>query len=81
MWCGKCDNEVMSCTCGDMTERMRGPTGVGGHVAARWCATCDNHYAECKCSEPEWRLRANGELGPLPGTPGGPETLAQKMGE
>ncbi len=66
MWCCKCDNDVMNCTCGDMTERMRGPTGPGGHVVARWCAKCDNHYAACKCAEPEWRLRSEGKLGPLP---------------
>ena len=66
MYCGKCDHPVEHCTCGDITERMREVTGVGGHVASRWCAKCNKHYAECKCSEPNWMLRADGKLGPLP---------------
>ena len=66
MYCCKCNHPVTKCTCGDMTERMRGPTGPGGHVAAQWCAGCDNHYSMCRCTTPIWRLRSEGVLGPMP---------------
>lgn len=59
---------------------LRKLCGPGGPLACRWCARCDRHYAHCTCSEPVWKLRTDGELGPLPGEPGGPVTLADKLG-
>lgn len=79
MYCGKCDKAFELCACGGITERMRRLTGPGGHVASRWCCKCDKHYADCKCASPEWRMRCEGKLGPLPGEPGGPETLEDVM--
>lgn len=79
MHCDRCDKALERCTCGGITERMRRLSDTGGPVAARWCAKCDHHYAECDCKEPDWKLRMNGQLGPLPGEPGGPETLEDVM--
>lgn len=62
MYCEACQNEVESCTCADLDERMRKLSGPGGPITCRWCARCDQHYARCTCGEPVWRLRWNGEL-------------------
>ncbi len=79
MTCNQCGAaDLMSCTCEDLNARMRFVTD-GADVAARWCAKCDRHYARCGCTEPDWKLRADGKLGPLPGEPGGPTTLADMM--
>ena len=59
-------------------EHLRELTEDGGPLAARWCARCDRHYRFCVCDEPAWRLRANGELGPLPGEAGGPRSLEEE---
>jgi len=56
-------------------EAMRKLSGKGGPIAARWCANCDSHYEYCECAEPDWKLRNEGELGPLPGQAGGPDTM------
>ncbi len=60
--------------------QMRKFTDKGGPLAAKWCATCDNHYRFCPCATPVWRLRNEGELGPMPGEPNGPRTLADIFG-
>lgn len=60
-------------------NKLRELTGPTGPIAARWCAACDKHYRFCHCTVPAWKLRTNGVLGPMPGEPGGPETLADMM--
>lgn len=79
MSCNQCGAESLEkCSCKDLDDRMRKITD-GKYVAAKWCATCDHHYARCFCVEPDWKLRADGKLGPMPGEPGGPTTLADVM--
>lgn len=58
-------------------EEFRHFTDKGGPLCAKWCAKCDCHYEYCECEMPEWRIRNEGELGPMPGAPGGPRTLLQ----
>ena len=65
---------------GASLEQLRELTAASGPLAARWCAVCDKHYRFCKCVEPDWKLRNEGQLGPLPGEPGGPETMTEFMG-
>jgi hypothetical protein len=58
-------------------ERLSGP---GGPLAIAWCKTCNKSHHHCKCQEPSWCLRSDGKLGPLPGQPGGPRSLADIVG-
>ena len=55
MWCSKCQNEMIDCTCSDKDERLKA-ISESGFFAVRYCTVCNKHYASCKCSEPKWAL-------------------------
>lgn len=48
MFCTKCQNPIVDCTCDDIEERLRS-LGQHPNFATDRCATCGEHAAECTC--------------------------------
>ena len=53
MFCVKCHNDLIDCTCPDKEERITALCNSGFFVYRR-CKKCGKHYALCKCENPEW---------------------------
>ena len=64
MFCGKCNNDLIKCTCDDLEERLN---NISSHpnIGLNWCINCDKHYARCKCGSPEYRMKIGGKILPL----------------
>jgi len=56
MFCGKCQNSLIDCTCLDLEERLDKAV-VSGMFVYRYCKTCGKHYARCKCNNPVWATK------------------------
>jgi len=53
MYCCKCNNDLIRCTCEDLEERLNRAVMGGGFVYRR-CRLCKKHYSRCKCKKPKW---------------------------
>jgi len=52
MFCVKCQNDLIDCTCDDIDERL---ARIGANnLIYRACKKCEKHYDRCKCEKPEW---------------------------
>lgn len=59
MYCVKCRNDLVDCTCGDLNERLAGLNN-SPHFIYKKCRKCTLHYARCKCEDPDWTTSHDG---------------------
>lgn len=50
MFCTRCQNHVVDCTCGDIEERL-GRLADHPNFATNRCETCREHRQDCTCEE------------------------------
>lgn len=51
MFCVVCQNDVGSCTCPDIDERLAS-IGNNSNFVFPVCIKCQKHYGRCKCKNP-----------------------------
>lgn len=59
MYCMKCQNDLLDCTCDDLEERLASLKN-SPKIIYKKCRKCDRHYARCKCEEPDWTTSRDG---------------------
>jgi len=50
MFCNNCENDLKSCTCVDLEERLLSVVKLG-HFEFSICTKCEKHYERCKCKK------------------------------
>lgn len=48
MFCNRCSNDLVRCTCPDIDERLA-ELRPSPFLALRWCEKCDRHADRCIC--------------------------------
>jgi len=56
MFCSKCHNDLVDCTCSDLDERLAALAEPNSGFVYRMCLVCGRHYSRCNCKYPEWVL-------------------------
>jgi len=55
MFCMKCQNELRSCSCPDINERLAAIASEG-KIIFKTCNICGNHHERCHCFISSWRF-------------------------
>lgn len=59
MYCGKCNNHISRCKCGDIEERLASLNNDPNFIYKK-CRKCSKHYSLCKCESPDWTTSHDG---------------------